>query len=750
MREIYGGIRWERQTEKHLQDPKFLESHGYKVYSQNDEDGILQEIFDRIGTETKQFVEFGVQDGLECNSHYLLHKGWTGLWLEGDGKFYQQIQKNFAAVIAEGLLKTKCVFITKDNIDGIIKEYMLPGDVDLLSIDIDGNDYYVWDAISCIKPRVVCIEYNGRFPPDYEWVMPYFSEHVWGENDYFGASLKALEKLGRRKGYQLVGTNLTGVNAFFVREDLAQGKFPEPATAEVLYNAPRYTWRHITGHPNKFCLLGEKYFLQEQEIDGTEFEDRMFLVNAQMDADTLFDILVNAAEKTDCIVIENEPRDYQSEQAILCFLDRYKMFLEYVHIEDPSKIKRGSNESYSCESKTKRKIYIKLNRTLGKSNEVGYAALADAYTESYYMTDCGGYYDFKKSQGMDITARLKNIYSLVDPTRRERILDIGCGRGELTFALARAGAEVEGVDYSKDAIAIAQKTFEGKCEGLRYTYADILEMDNLASFDKIVMADVVEHIEPEFLEKIFEKIAVSLNRTGCLIIHTAPNKNYYEITYPQIREQAARLGCWKPREPRSYYEQLMHINEQTPEKLEDTLKKYFRYVHIWTGSFLEMDNRKSPDESCKDIDIFAIACQDNDQIERRLSKFTKRPELDECLVQLESTDIVLQRGENSCIVPVTLKNLGSEVISSQRKYPINLAYHIFNYEGKVILFDGERTPVFDEIQPGMEQKIEMQLRLPLDLDPSEKYICRITLVAENCFWFDQDGGNKTDVSLSMQ
>lgn len=390
MREIYGGYRWERQTREHLQDSLFLESYGYKVYSQNDEDGILQEIFDRIGTETKRFVEFGVQDGLECNSHYLLHKGWTGLWLEGNEAFYQQIQKKFKSVISKGLLRTKCVFITRDNIDPILKENGWEGGrIDLLSIDVDGNDYYIWDVISSVTPRVVCIEYNGTFPPDCSWVMPYFREHVWGGNNYHGASLKALENLGRKKGYQLVGTNLTGVNAFFVRADLARGKFPEPATAENLYNAPNYTCRHITGHPNEFCLLGENYFLHEPEA---------------------------------------------------------------------------------------------------------------------------------------------------------------------------------------------------------------------------------------------------------------------------------------------------------------------------------------------------------------------KPELSKCQIEIEAEgDLITER-----TVQVAVKNLGSETILPGIKYPISLAYHILDNEGTMLLFDGERTPVYDEIQPGTQQNMTMNVVIPPDLDPNKLYICRITLVAEGCFWFDDEGENKTDVLLSIQ
>ncbi len=393
------------------------------------------------------------------------------------------------------------------------------------------------------------------------------------------------------------------------------------------------------------------------------------------------------------------------------------------------------------------RIYIKLNREIGNLSKGGYSELANTYTESYYMTDCGGYDDFKNSHGMEMTARLREVYSLTAPSRGDRILDIGCGRGELSFALAAAGAQVEGVDYSKDAIAIAKRTFEGKCETLRYTCADIFEMKNLGTFDKIIMADVVEHIEQEVLEKIFQKISQSLRKDGCLIIHTAPNRDYYEITYPELRQQARRLGVWKPRNPRSYYEQLMHINEQTPVELKSALSKYFRHVRVWTGGVRGIDEVKTQDESRLDMDIFAIACQDNGPLEAQLSSFIRRPEWDGCRVSIEAADIEISAGEREKMIGVTLLNEGTESLCSQRKYPINLSYHILDRSGDTLLFDGERTPIWEEIGPGVKRTMRLRLILPGELARRKDCVCRITLVAEGCFWFDREGGNKKDVVI---
>jgi hypothetical protein len=147
-----------------------------------------------------------------------------------------------------------CEYVTAENINDIFRRNGIEGEVDLLSIDIDGNDYYVFDAISAVNPRVVIVEYNSKFPPECDWKMEYDKDYKWDGSDKHGASLKALEQVGLGKNYQLVGTNYSGVNAFFVRKDLTVDLFPSPSTAENLYNPLRKV-RYISGHPAKKCLI---------------------------------------------------------------------------------------------------------------------------------------------------------------------------------------------------------------------------------------------------------------------------------------------------------------------------------------------------------------------------------------------------------------------------------------------------------------------------------------------------------------
>jgi hypothetical protein len=251
---ISAGPRWEFETYNRLQNEIYLERYGYKVYSQNDEDGIIAEIFNRIDITNKKFIEFGVQDGLESNTHYLLFSGWTGLWIEGDCNSYNEILNKFQVPISQNHLQVLNSYVTKDNINELFLSSGYTGEIDLLSIDIDGNDYYVFKEFCTVNPRVLVIEYNGKFPPPCDWVMEYDESYIWDGTDKHGASLKALEKLGKSKGYQLVGTNIRGVNAFFVRTDLAANKFPLPATAENLYNPCRFYLEYQNGHPARKCI----------------------------------------------------------------------------------------------------------------------------------------------------------------------------------------------------------------------------------------------------------------------------------------------------------------------------------------------------------------------------------------------------------------------------------------------------------------------------------------------------------------
>jgi hypothetical protein len=231
-------------------DPKRLLLHGFKVYSQHDEDGIIQEIFRRIGASSRTFVEFGVETGVECNTAKLLIEGWRGLWIEANAQACKAIASSFAEFLKERRLTLQQSFVTAENINALVETGGLKGEIDLLSIDIDFNDYWVWKAIEAVSPRVVVIEYNAGLRPPLSLTVPYQPNRAGDGTNFFGASLEALVRLGRAKGYRIVGCNISGSNAFFVRDDLCADHFLAPATAEEHYEPPRHFFSLLFAGPH--------------------------------------------------------------------------------------------------------------------------------------------------------------------------------------------------------------------------------------------------------------------------------------------------------------------------------------------------------------------------------------------------------------------------------------------------------------------------------------------------------------------
>ncbi len=225
-------------------DPLRLEPFGFKVYSQNDEDGILAEIFKRIGITTGTFCEIGVQNGLECNSLFLIHQGWRGIWIEADETQIPAIKEKFQQLIESGQVHIQNEYAMPENLNQLITESLCKitdkkVELDFLSIDVDGMDFYLLQALE-LKPKVICIEYNAKFPAGVIRCPVFNPNYRWQGTDYMGASLSALDGLARTRGYTLVGTNITGANAFFVRNDLTADWFVSDSSPEALYNPPRY------------------------------------------------------------------------------------------------------------------------------------------------------------------------------------------------------------------------------------------------------------------------------------------------------------------------------------------------------------------------------------------------------------------------------------------------------------------------------------------------------------------------------
>jgi hypothetical protein len=233
-------------------DTKKLNRYEGQVYSQNGEDGILSEIFRRIGTTDHYFVEFGVGNGLENNTAFLLCQGWKGSWMDGNVKMAREVRMHFRPFLEAGTLRFSNDLITVENIESLLRSHQVPPEFDLLSLDIDRNTFHVWKALHAFKPRVIVIEYNATFPPSVKWIAKYDASRSWNGTSYFGASLKAFQELGEEMGYVLVGCDFSGTNAFFVRQSEKLDLFAKPFTAENHYEPPRYWTARREAHGRCF------------------------------------------------------------------------------------------------------------------------------------------------------------------------------------------------------------------------------------------------------------------------------------------------------------------------------------------------------------------------------------------------------------------------------------------------------------------------------------------------------------------
>ena len=196
----------------------------FRVFSQWGEDGILDWLIERLAIERKTFVEFGVGTYRESNTRFLLvHRNWRGAALDSDPRNIEIVRND--PIYWRNDLTANAAFVTRDNIDDLIEHTGISGEIGLLSIDIDGNDYWVWERIGVVQPILVACEYNSVFGDTAPITVPYDAafdrERAHASHLYFGASIAALQHLGKEKGYRFVGTNSAGNNAFFVRNDYA-------------------------------------------------------------------------------------------------------------------------------------------------------------------------------------------------------------------------------------------------------------------------------------------------------------------------------------------------------------------------------------------------------------------------------------------------------------------------------------------------------------------------------------------------
>jgi len=344
--------------------------------------------------------------------------------------------------------------------------------------------------------------------------------------------------------------------------------------------------------------------------------------------------------------------------------------------------------------------------------------------------------------------RLRGIITLLNPQPGDQILDVGCGRGEIVYMCALNNTKVTGLDYSPAAIDLAKRCFIDDIELSSHATLLCTDVNNFTTtekYDKVVAADVIEHLAPLELDKLYEKISSLLTETGFFVVHTYPNLWIYQYGYAIKRRQAKRVGCYLSPNPRSEYEQLMHINEQSPRVLKRQLQKYFKQVTLWLGdsdnpiASLVKQFKKSDFQNTRDV--FALASNTALDLSEVISRFIQVP-----LTSTERANLVLQWVKISApqrtnpeefFVKLLVVNNSHQTISSSPPYPVNIAYHWLSENGEVIEYDGVRTTLPGAIVPHSKTSVWIRVRLPVNRQRTV-YRLVISLVQEAVAWFDQD------------
>ena len=468
-------------------------------------------------------------------------------------------------------------------------------------------------------------------------------------------------------------------------------------------------------------------------------------VDGQQDGDGSFHDLELAIQQSRYILVDGYFWTHQNFIAISNFLLRYADLIEWY----------GVIPGYAGE------LLIKvLPSHLEKRQESssGYSlSLRQTYSTGDYKQN-GGFDFYKEHQGKKLEdPRLQAVAAIAPLKPSSRVLDLGCGRGELAYYFASQRCKVTAIDYSKDAIALAKKCFEGEphlYSQVEFFCADVCTIDlSDKKYDLAVASDLIEHLSFTEVSTLYEKVAAHLQPDGLFIVHTFPNLWHYQYEYARRRRVAAAVGAYLPAEPRTRYELLMHINEQSPRVLKKQLSEAFEHVLLWFGDpinpggslvqkFSKQQLRAAPS-------LFAVASHQAIDPDKLRSRFAMAP-----LLSLPSNQLKLSVrsyprmvGVNSEFeIQLDLENHSEFILHSFGAHPVHISYHWMQEQThNFLVFDGERTKLLPSLETSpisikksssSAGKGTYKAKIK-SLTEQGSYILRVTLVQEGICWLDQ-------------
>jgi SAM-dependent methyltransferase len=368
-----------------------------------------------------------------------------------------------------------------------------------------------------------------------------------------------------------------------------------------------------------------------------------------------------------------------------------------------------------------------------------------AYIEDYYLRDCGGFDSAKRTGGVRIEdPRLAAVATIAATAKVGRALDLGCGRGEVSVFLAGLGHDVLAVDYSSEAIALSTRTRSlvgSLASRIELRCQDVNETPLSGHYDVAVASDLIEHMAPEELDRLYARVADHLHPKGLFVVHTFPNAWFYRYEYPRRLRIAQSVGAYLPSEPRSRWELLMHINEQRPQVLKRQLSRYFPHVKLWFTDHslaFPVENLRRGfrvPELRAAGDLFAVASHSELDVAQFIEAFTTEPIPFTAAIELRMGVVAapsrILTGESFSVV-VRIENPTDFNLKSHGRFPVHLSYHWLEASGRTcVVFEGVRSilPFFP--RHGMRVSC-MTVVAP---EQPGNYILQATLVQERVAWY---------------